>query len=325
MPKRDHDGQTAVQRLLTLRKFPGFAGAELGELAIIAENVVELAFEPGDLVVSSARQVPKPGTLPVSNSALHLVIEGQLENESGVTWGPHEVCGAIEAMARRRAREDVRAAVPTRTLRLGAADFREILEDNFGLLTTVRRLLARELLAVMPLPPTMAPNMVVAEVTSDQPLGMVERLMVLRKRMPFGKGRIEALAALAQAAEEVRVPARTEIAAAGELPTSTLILLDGTVTVQKGPTSVVVGPGHAISALEVLAQVPMTTNVTTITPIRALRCPVAPMYDVLEDHTDLALAMVESLASALVDRNPRALPLPTEGGPEAPSDRPSVN
>ena len=324
MSRRVDDGQSAVHRLLTLRKFPGFEGADLGELAIIAENVVEQAFEPGDLVVSSARQVPKPGTLPVSTSALYLVIEGRLETASGIHWGPHEVCGAIEAMSRRRAREDVKAVVPTRTLRLAAADFREILEDNFGLLTTVRRMLARELLKVMPLPVN-PPGMVVAEVTSDQPLGMVERLMVLRKRMPFGKGRIEALAALAQAAEEVRIPAKTQIATDGEMPQATLILLEGEVTIQRGATSVVVGPGQAIGALEVLAEMPFTTNVTTLTPVRALRCPAGPNYDIFEDHTDLALALVETLASVLVDRNPAAQPLPTAPGAEAPSDRPSVN
>jgi hypothetical protein len=41
---------------------------------------------------------------------------------------------------------------------------------------------------------------------------------------------------------------------------------------------------------------------STLTPIRALRFPNAALFDVLEDHTDLALAMVESLAGALVDR-----------------------
>jgi len=234
------------------------------------------------------------------------------------------VCGAIEAMSRRRPREDVMAAVPTRTLRLRAADFREILEDNYGLLTTVRRMLARELLAVIPLPVN-PPGMVIAEVTSDQPLDMVERLMVLRKRMPFGKGRIEALAALAQAAEEVRIPAKTQIAAEGEMPQATLIVLEGEVTIQRGATSVVVGAGHAIGALEVLAEAPYLTNITTLTPVRALRCPVGPNYDILEDHTDLALAMVETLASVLVDRNPAAQPLPTDAAAEAPSDRPSVN
>jgi hypothetical protein len=41
---------------------------------------------------------------------------------------------------------------------------------------------------------------------------------------------------------------------------------------------------------------------STLTSVRALRFANAALFDVLEDHTDLALAMVESLAGALVDR-----------------------
>lgn len=324
MSDQADENHTAIHRLLTLRKFPGFGDADLGELAIIAENVVEHTFEPGGLVMSAARQVPKPGMLRGSSSAIHLVIEGRLETASGVQWGPHEVCGAIEAMSHRRPREDVRAADRTRTLRLGAADFREILEDNFGLLTTVRRMLAHALLEVMPLP-VEPPGMIIAEVTSDLPLGMVERLMVLRKRMPFAKGRIEALAALAQAAEEVSIPAKTQVGTAGEIPQATLILLAGDVTIQCGAASVVVGAGHAIGALEVLAEAPFRTNVTTLTRVRALRCPVGAYFNILEDHTDLALAVVEALASVLVELDPAARALPTDLCADPPSDRPSVN
>src|SRR4051812_44945364 len=126
--------QTPVQRLLTLRQFPGLEDASLDELAIIAQNVTEQQYEAGATIVTPGRSSP-----------LHLVIEGTLASPSGQTWGPHELVGALEAIARRRTREPITAETPARTLRLAAADFREILDDNFGLLTGVQRSLARAL------------------------------------------------------------------------------------------------------------------------------------------------------------------------------------
>lgn len=281
--------QTAVQRLLTLRQFPGLEDASLDELGIIAQNVVEQQFAPGDAIITPARSAP-----------LHLVIEGQVRSASGQTWGQHQLVGALEAIARRRTREPIIAEVPTRTLRLAAADFREILDDNFGLLTSVRRSLARAILADFT-PPPPSTRLAIHEALEAQ-LGMVDRLIILRRYMPFGKGRIEALAALAQASEEIRLPARTVVGSQGDSATSVLVLLDGTVHGTRDGVSFVLGPGHSPGALESLAEVPYSSTMSTLTPIRALRFPNAALFDVLEDHTDLALAMVESLAGALVDR-----------------------
>lgn len=283
--------QTPVQRLLTLRQFPGLEDASLDELAIIALNVTEQQYDAGATIVTPGRSAP-----------LHLVIEGKLASPSGQTWGPHELVGALEAIARRRTREPITAETPARTLRLAAADFREILDDNFGLLSGVRRSLARALLAD-PSPPPPPPTRVSIEDAIDTQLGMVDRLIILRRYMPFGKGRIEALAALAQASEEVRLPARTLVGKQGEPASSVLVLLEGTVHAARDGVSFVLGPGHAPGAIESLAEVPYSSTMSTLTPIRALRFPNAALFDVLEDHTDLALAMVESLAGALVDRS----------------------
>jgi CRP-like cAMP-binding protein len=281
--------QTPVQRLLTLRQFPGFEDASLDELAVIAHNVVEQEFEAGATIVTPSRSAP-----------LHLVIEGTLASATGRTWGAHQVVGALEAIARRRTREPITAETTARTLRLAAADFREILDDNYGLMSSVRRSLARELISnFAPAPPP--PVRLGPDEVAPSPLGMVDRLIVLRRYMPFSRGRIEALAALAQASEEIRLPARSLVGTQGESASSVLILLEGMVHGSHAGVSVVLAPGHAPGALESLAEIPYASTMSTLTPIRALRFPSATLFDVLEDHTDLALAMVESLAGALVD------------------------
>jgi CRP-like cAMP-binding protein len=273
--------------LLDLRTINGFEDAELADLTSLAENVTERTFEPGVLVAGTRSRT----------AAIHIVLEGRLTAPSGRSWGPAEVCGSLEAMGRRRMSEDVYAEERTRTLQLSAAAFREILEDNYGLLTSVRRALGRQLHEL----PITFETFDVPEAVSELPLGMVERLMLLRRRMPFGRGRIEALAALAQAAEEVRLPANAELAVAGEAVSSTLVILEGRVRVTRGASTVVVGPGYVVGSLEALAELPHTSTCVALTPVRALRCPSSVIFDVLEDHTDLALAMIESLAAALVD------------------------
>jgi CRP-like cAMP-binding protein len=282
--------QTPVERVLTLRQFPGFDEADLAELAIVAENVVEQTFEAGAEVIPAG-----------SSPSLHLVLEGKLVGQTSKhTWSQHEVLNATEAMAGRRTREAVIAEVPTRTLRLAAKDFAEILEDNFGFLSNVRRVLARRLLAInvtTPLTPSVDEVNVPTEV-----LGMVDRLIVLRTLMPFAKGRIEALAALAQASEEIRIPAQTELGAIGDLATSVLILLEGSASCARpGMQPQIVGAGNAIGALETLGEVPFTCTIRTLSPVRALRCPGVALFDVLEDHTDLALGMIESLSGSVLD------------------------
>ena len=282
--------QTPVERVLTLRQFPGFDEADLSELAIVAENVVEHTFEAGAEVIAAGRP-----------PALHLVIEGRLVGQtSRQTWNQHEVLNATEAMAGRRTREAVIAEIPTRTLRLSAKDFAEILEDNFGFLSNVRRALARRLLAVHVAPP-LTPSVDEVDPPPDT-LGMVDRLIMLRALMPFAKGRIEALAALAQASEEVQIPAHTQLGAIGEPATCLLILLEGSASCARtGAPPEIVGVGHAIGALETLGEVPFTTTIRTVSAVRALRCPGAALFDVLEDHTDLALGMIESLSGSVLD------------------------
>lgn len=276
----------AIQRLLTLRQFPGLGEAELGELATVARNVTEHELVAGELVAHAGARLP----------AIHLVLEGRLASaDFAHTWGARQLFGGYEVIAGRPAAADVRAITRTRTLRLTAADYVEILEDNYGLLSSVRRSLARRLLR--PGSVGFHPSPIVPDRGTTQPLGMVERLMVLRRHAPLAKGRIQALAALAQAADEVRLPAHARIVTAGELPADLLFVLDGALRSARG----VLVAGGTIGALEVFGEVPHGASIDAVTPVRALRVPAAAVFDVMEDHTDFALAIVARLANEVLD------------------------
>ncbi|MDQ3364418.1 MAG: cyclic nucleotide-binding domain-containing protein [Myxococcota bacterium] len=308
---RDHDDHdpVAIQRLLVLRQFPGFADAELSELATIAENVIDHTWPAGSVVVAPGGRVP----------SIQLVVAGQLATEEGDTsWGPRELFGAFEVMAGRAAASRVVAVSDTRTLQLAASDFAEIMEDSYSLLTSARRALARRLLALGGDRPCSA-GALSHPVVRPTRLDMVDRLIVLRQQLPFSTSRIQPLAALAQATEELRLPVGALLARRGELPEGAMVLLEGAARAthpQREPRILV--EGHAIGGLETLAELPYAATIEAVTPVRALRIPNAAMFDVMEDHPDFAIAMLGRLANALLESSPRS-PAPLGAPPDDPS------
>lgn len=277
-----------VRRILTLRQLPGLGDADLSELATLAENAVERTFAPRAAVAQPARPV----------SAIHLIVAGRLEAAgSRRAWGPREVFGALEALAGRAAPERVVAASDTRTLQLAAADLAEILEDSPSLLSSLRRALARRLLALGAAP--LARPRALAGVV-DGPLGTVDRLALLRAQPLFEGASIQALSALAQAAEELGVPAGAPLQRAGE-DDGLLMILDGVARVSRAGGPDLLAPGSAVGALEALAERACAADADAVTAVRVLHLPGAALLDVMEDHTDFAIALLGRLAGELLD------------------------
>jgi CRP-like cAMP-binding protein len=296
---REHAPIT-IQRMLTLRQVPGFGDADLSELATIAENLVERTFVAGSTVATPATRVP----------AIHLVLEGRLESAGRIesagrlesagrhAWGPRQLFGALEVIAGRPLAERVVATTDTRTLQLATTDFSEILEDNYSVMSSTRRMLARRLAT---LDTTLAhrPRVLVDDVASS--LGLVDRLLVLRGQLPFARGSIQALTTLAAATEELYFPVRTPIARAGDEADGLLVVLDGVAKMRRTHGPDILAAGAAIGALETLGELPYTSDIDTISALRVLRLPSGALFDVMEDHTDFAIALVGKLASELLD------------------------
>jgi CRP-like cAMP-binding protein len=277
-----------LRRLLTLRHVRELAGATLPELAALAENLDEVVLPAGAAVGTAGHRQP----------ALYIVVDGRLEAAGGARWGRNRMFGAVEVLADRAPAEDVRAAVATTALRLDGNACVELLEDNFGTLVLVLRDLARRLA-----PFTGGRRAAhVAPPASPDPLDMVQRLIVLRGQLPFAAGRLQALATLAQLSEEVRRPAGTVIVRAGALADAVLVLLEGTVAVRGDDgTTTIRAAGDAIGGLETLAGGRHTSTVEAVTATRALVSRGDAVLDVIEDHTDLGLAMIEAIAGGLLD------------------------
>jgi CRP-like cAMP-binding protein len=276
-----------IQRVLTLRQFGAFKDVDLAELATVAENVVERRYAAGSVVVETGQRFP--GAV--------FVCRGQLES-AGRRWGPRHVVGGLEMITGRESAHEIRAATETRALMLSAPSFLDVLEDNYDVLSTTRRLLARTLLrhGITVTRPAVDPRVEL------RTLGMVERILILRGHLPFAS--LDALSAVAQVTDEVELPAGSRIHASGDTPARCLVILDGQIRVRTSAGRESIASSSVLGMIEAFAESPHVHDAYAYNAVRALRLPTAALFDVMEDQADLAIAVLRRLAVALIDRDP---------------------
>ncbi len=278
-----------LRTLFALRQFATFAGVELAELAVVADNVREAQFAAGTEIAAAEKRL----------TALHLVIDGRIEARSGdrvAQWGPRDVFGLLEVLADRPLVMPAISLVDTRTLELRASDARELLEDNLGMLhATLHALVTRSLAGGTHLDAVAIPGV--------EQRSLVERLILLRQLGPFAGGGLHALAAIAQSCEELRLPAGAVLAQAEQRADSFSIILDGSVQISRaaGTQTQILHAGEASGLLEAIGGVLHPSDLVAVIQTRILRCPTAALIDVLEDHSDLGLTIVHNLATQLLD------------------------
>ncbi len=275
-----------LSRMLRLRRFALFEHADLDELASIAENLVDTELPAGTVIATAGSRL----------RGIHLVVDGRIETEPRAhSWGPNQAYGALEVFANREVAQTAIAVTPVHTLQLLASELGEVLEDNYGvLLATLRELAERVLAHAPPQPRNLA-------LQTAGALGLVERLIVLRQELPFTGARLQALASLAHASDEVTWPAGSTISRAGEPATSAFVIVAGSAASTRGGETKLLAPGASVGYLETLAGLPYGATVETTSPVRLLRSRGSAIFDVIEDHTDVALAMLATFSRTLLD------------------------
>ncbi len=277
----------ALRRILALRQFPILCDAELGELALFAENVAEVALPAGTAVATAGSQL----------TALHLVLEGEITavGAQSRAWRSRQVFGALEVLAGRGVSAHAVTTVDTTTLQLLAPDVIEILDDSFGVMRAALRGLAAQARTRPARGRPAAPPAV-------RSLGLVERLLVLRQQAAFSGAPLESLVALAHASEEVALPAGTVMTQAGDAGTSSYVITEGASRASHASgVARLLGPGDAIGHLEILGHLPYEETIEAIEPLRALKIEAPDLFDVIEDHTDFGRAILATLAGQLLD------------------------
>ena len=287
--------------------------------AKLAPNMTDVRLKAGDLLY-------RQGEL---SDAHYFVVSGaiRLEAEGYAAWvlGPLSLVGTIDITMQRPRLRNAIAERDSFLFRMPAADWLDMLEDNFELMLRAVQNLGEGVssLRVELDPFTWVPDGVAAvqEVTiPDGPLGFVDRLLLLHALPSFATAGMQALTNLAELAREETHDAGVELVTPGHASDTLWVILDGeaqatndktTHTETFGPATLVFGSSAATSR-------DLGYVVTTMTQTRTLSISREDFYDVMEEHFSLGRSVMKSLVGereALLDEKERR----SATAPKAPS------
>ncbi len=288
-----------VQRMLLLRTFPAYAQLSPEHLAVLAAYTRQRFYRAGEHLSREGR----PAT------SIHFVVSGEVELwRSGAEvrrLGPKSVVGGLSAFAREPQGYDAVARTETVALEMHVDDSLDIFEDHFALLKTVLRAISAEVLRTRK---RMGPSAGFghAEVyegpSPERPLDLVERMARLRKSISFAESRLDAIAELAREAREERHPPGAVLWREGERMDSFCVLASGIVTCASRETGQQFrfGAGDAVGALDAMAALPRWYTATVTDDAVLLRIECETMFDLFEDHFELATDVLAMMARSIL-------------------------
>lgn len=128
----------------------------------------------------------------------------------------------------------------------------------------------------------------------------IERVAVLQRVGLLAGVPGHQLVAVARLIEEIRVDPGAVIIERGAMEDWLFIVADGRVRVHvEARTLAEHGPGAVVGELAVLAPAPRSASVTALEPTLLLRLRRGPFEELLDDHPDIARAVIATLAAQL--------------------------
>ncbi len=284
-----------LKRLPTLRELP----AEL--LGVVAEQLEERLFAPGDPLLRAGD--PEP--------AIHFLVDGTVSVSRGgrvlSRCGPGAGLGGLGVLAREPSRLDAVAESHVLSLELEPDAVQEIFEDHFNLYSHVLRETSRQLLDLLLAYPHAARELPTPRWPELGPrdLDLVERILLLRTVQVFRRASVNALAELSRGLTEIHFEPGMEIWRAGEPSGFLLLIVSGSMDCQfEAGGGFSAGPGTPLGAIESIAERPRWFRAATQTPLVCLHGSVEGLRDVLEDNAEMAgdyLAVIASAALRILD------------------------
>ncbi len=278
------------ERVLYLRTVPALRGLASAELVRVAQFARERHFPKGAFLLEKGKRA----------EAFHVVVEGLVRVRrpwGDQTIGPRDVVGFLHLLARTEGGLEARADSEVLTLEFDADVQMDLCEEHFSILLTYARFLSRSLLQASDAPPPWAPAPVVRPVAPRQGPELVERILALYRSEAFCNCSLDALAELARHLSEVQFPGGGTVWKAGERSDWFLLMESGAVGV---PLEAPLGAGQVTGLEEALAGWPRRREVLALEDSLALRVEIEPFLDILEDHFEMAMALLSSMASRLL-------------------------
>ncbi len=284
-----------VQRALILKTFPGFVALSAAELAVLASIGQERFFPAGSVLL-------EPGA-PVM--AFHLVVEGKVQmlhqGRPTQQMGPRSSVGGLAGLTRDPRGAHAVALDDTVTLEIDTDDMQDLFEDNFNILLGVMRALVRTMREFQIKTgggAVSGGDKVFEGLASDQPLTLVDKMFFIRKASSFAQVSIRALAELASQVTELRLGAGEPIWPAGETADYSVLIVNGVVEcLPEDMDPFEFGPGYVVGGPDSIIGDPRWYAAVAKTDVILLQQWRAATLDVFEDHIEVAMSLLRTLAT----------------------------
>jgi CRP-like cAMP-binding protein len=232
------------------------------------------------------------------------VVEGGVVMEAeGIpdwTFGDRSLVGMVDMNAGRPHRRDCRTTRPTRLLVGRAAAWLEIMDDDPEMSDTAIYFFALRLhTGLLELGHRLEPEPIL-EGELGSPLAIHQKALVLRDTPLLSRASTQAIASLAQVADELSYPAGARLFASGQAEQALYAVARGVVAL-RGETGrlVRVGPQRFLAAEASLCGRLGDFSAQAETACSVLRIRVEDYYDQADEHPDLTRAALARLALGL--------------------------
>lgn len=288
-----------MERLLHLRTLPILGTLSPDDLGLVAEQSRTRFFEKGDHLLRRGEPI----------AAVHILIEGRVRLERGEQILGRATTGAgvggLGYLARDPDGVDAVAETDIVALELEGDTLDEILEDRFSVLQHVLRETSRGLIDLWHEAPR---ECLMAQTAMNapgfaSPLDLVQRMLFLRRGLPFIHGSASALADLARGLVELQFEPGTVLWRRGEPGRQVQMLVDGNLACSAPIEGFALQPrpGYPLGGLEAVAGTPRWYDAVCETRVVTLSGNAEILYDLFEDNSDVALAYLAQLARVHLD------------------------
>ncbi|MBX3232352.1 MAG: cyclic nucleotide-binding domain-containing protein [Labilithrix sp.] len=289
-----------TERLLRLRGVPVFRSIPTSALASLAASIRSNTFEKGQVIL---REDEPP-------RAFHMLLTGSVTMRRHgyvirTITAPGGV-GFMSVLARTAGGTEAVAESRVETFELSVDALDEMFEDHFPVLFGTMRWIGERLVdenARSPPRPYQPPPEHYEDLIGDGPIGIVERIFLVRRTLAFRRANVNSVARLARQMKEVRFPAGEHVWRAGDASTGSYFIVKGKGELRwnDGKSVQEVGPSYIVGGVEAIAGKPRWNDLYVTEPITALVGNREGLIDMFEDDLDVALVFMSMMASFLLE------------------------
>lgn len=302
-----------LERVLHLRTAPALEGLDSTELVRVAQFARERTFPKGSFLLEKGGGA----------AAFHLLVEGRVRvkrtGRPSHSIGPGEVVGFLNQLSGGVQSVEAQAEVDTLTLEFDADAQFDLCEEHFPILLNYARFLSRSLIRERRahFPHLVSDGRPAVDERAEGP-DLVTRILALNRAAAFRRCSLDGLGELARHLSEVGHRDGDVLWRVGEVQGWFALVQAGTLRRSLDSSSALLEPYSIVGMEEALAGDPRWHELSAIGEARVLRVEIEPFLDILEDHFEMAMALLSSMATELMELQEKSARLVSAEGLQDP-------